>query len=310
MTTSREIFESVLSGSRSGNLNIRGDQVVMDCPFCGKEGHFYVHVNRGWYRCFKCTATGSMAGFLSDDPVRWRKAISGVSSPCPVVSPPWPSVTSDDIGGLPLSPLIPSDLPPWPVPGMSEIVSARMGRATAYTRGRGMTDDQIKTYRVSVSPGDNRVYFPYWDDRGLSFYVARSMTGEEPKTLEPGTTKPLYGAHITKPGKTAVLVEGVFDHLATPNSYSLMGHAINSLQLSQLKNTEVVFVILDPDMPLESNRMAQLLRRHGKTACSVDMVCTRKDPADLGHETMRGLVMMLNDIPVRKVPTRLVVNGL
>lgn len=35
-------------------LDIRGAHAVGDCPFCGKEGKFSVHVDTGLWRCFVC----------------------------------------------------------------------------------------------------------------------------------------------------------------------------------------------------------------------------------------------------------------
>jgi hypothetical protein len=41
-----------------------GDQLVADCPFCGKEGHFYANKVRGLWDCKKCGASGNTGTFL------------------------------------------------------------------------------------------------------------------------------------------------------------------------------------------------------------------------------------------------------
>jgi P4 family phage/plasmid primase-like protien len=43
----------------------RNGEAVGDCPFCGKEDHFYVNIQNGLWDCKLCGVSGNVSGFLS-----------------------------------------------------------------------------------------------------------------------------------------------------------------------------------------------------------------------------------------------------
>lgn len=43
-----------------------GDQMIGVCPFCFKEGHFYVHRVKGLWDCKRCGKKGNLNGFLEE----------------------------------------------------------------------------------------------------------------------------------------------------------------------------------------------------------------------------------------------------
>lgn len=176
---------------------------------------------------------------------------------------------------------------------------AQIDKALRYCKKRGMTDSQINEYQVAIKPGENRVYFPYWNQRfEVTFFTARLYVenSDEPKTIELASSdKPLYGRHVAPLGKSVVLVEGVFDHFATPGSYALMGSCITKPQLFQLKADGVTraFLIMDHDAKLTCYQQTAAIAAAGITPFPVFIEDTEKDPAQLGREAMRGLVQKL-----------------
>ncbi len=43
-----------------------GRELVKDCPFCGKEAHFYVSTEKPFYHCFACNASGDWIKYLQE----------------------------------------------------------------------------------------------------------------------------------------------------------------------------------------------------------------------------------------------------
>ncbi len=43
-----------------------GRELVKDCPFCGKQAHFYVSTERPFYHCFACNASGDWIKYLQE----------------------------------------------------------------------------------------------------------------------------------------------------------------------------------------------------------------------------------------------------
>jgi DNA primase catalytic core len=43
-----------------------GRELVKDCPFCGKEAHFYVSTEKPFYHCFACNASGDWIKYLKE----------------------------------------------------------------------------------------------------------------------------------------------------------------------------------------------------------------------------------------------------
>jgi DNA primase len=47
------------------NLETGQTQAKGDCPFCGKESHFYVNAKDGRWDCKSCLESGNVSSFLS-----------------------------------------------------------------------------------------------------------------------------------------------------------------------------------------------------------------------------------------------------
>lgn len=180
--------------------------------------------------------------------------------------------------------------------------------ATRYLLSRGVTESQVTRYAVSVKPCDGRVWFPYWENGQVTWAMGRSLGFAEPKTLDMGEDKPLYGPHVSKPVGDVFVVEGIFDHLVTPSSVALCGSTISRRQLFSLCSLEPVrvFVLLDPDAEEKSIRVSQECRSAGLRAWPVLWRGNDKDPSALGRVFMSSLVdEVRRSAPVRPQAVRL-----
>ena len=52
-------------------LTRNGDNGVGDCPFCGKEEHFFVNIRNGKWKCQHCNMSGNLITFLGELIEKW-----------------------------------------------------------------------------------------------------------------------------------------------------------------------------------------------------------------------------------------------
>jgi len=241
------------------------------------------------FRCgFKGTALPEVSGCRSD----WKAFVRGLGEPSRGTSGP-----PVDLGGC-LYPLLVGS-PPRGTP---------VALASRYLNSRGVTDYQINRYSVSVKPFDGRVWFPYWEGGAVTWAMGRSLGFAEPKTLDSGGEKPLFGIHVSKPVGDVFVVEGIFDHLVTPSSVAICGSTISRHQLFSLCSLEPnrVFVLLDPDAEDKSVQVASDCRSVGLKAWPVLWRGNDKDPSSCGRVLMTRLVSTVREsAPVRPQAVRL-----
>jgi len=265
--------------------------MVFTCPGCDKPEHLYVHRSKALYICFRCGLRGGLLKDLVGRKSEWRR-LCRLSE-----AREGPSEAEVDLGGC-LYPLT-GEAPPRGTP---------VAGATRYCLRRGLNQSQISRYMVSAKPFDGRVWFPYWSRGRLTWAIGRSMGAVEPKTLDMGSDKPLFGLHVYRPVGDVFLVEGVFDHFATPGSLALCGSTISHTQLAELVSLELsrVFVLLDPDAEEKALQVAESCRSAGLKAYPVLLRGNDKDPADLGRVLVTELVKVVREgAPVRPQAVRL-----
>ena len=289
------VYSYVIGCIRAGAYDHNDEELQMRCPSCGDEkAHFSINIRKALYNCFKCSLGGNIRYQIMKDRSRWSSLISGLLSiPQEKVSGRHSAICSLD--GRPLSEF-------W---GDSPLTFDRrmssMNRAVSYCMKRGMTKDQILEYRVFIKDFDSRVYFPYWNNNGdITFWTGRIMDdvplGNAVKTISSDESeRPLYGRQVHRLRNDVVLVEGVFDHFSTPNSYALLGSNISLPQMKILRNDRIkrVFVILDPDATSESINVAKKLSNTNFKVYPVVINKYDKDPADIGVEHMTNIVNIL-----------------
>lgn len=318
MWNGQKLFNYVVREVYSERHHVRSHNVELNCPSCHGERKFAVDVNRGLYACFTCPLSGSLASTITmtgENRSKWsrvRDSLGGILGVAPSPDRTTPSV----------APGTPEDgpfLPFWPVSGYSggtphippspEPSPGQRDRVQQYLLSRGLTSDDITLYRVGVLRHIPRVYFPYWNASGqMTYWMGRGINKlVHPKTLEPGfgNTKPLFGKHVQSwTSGPLLLTEGVFDHIATPNSFALLGSAINVDQIRQIEEMGVpwVCVVFDPDATYKAQWVCEKLQKRGIPCGYVRWVGTQKDPADLGRETMSGV---WNKIANHSTPNRI-----
>jgi len=178
--------------------------------------------------------------------------------------------------------------PQFIIPTIQETFSSRSQRKHSNTfKTEEVKIQQIISYKPYVHKWEPTVYFPYWNESGeQTFYIGRRFVDDDgPKTLEPkSSTKPLFGLHVKRPKPVVFLVEGVFDHLMTPDSYAILGSMIT----------------MDPDASDKCLNNAFRLNRSGLRAWPV-MFGGDKDPGDLGLAQMSGVCNHLRNLRLSRM---------
>ena len=208
-------------------------QVGFDCPMCaidkGKydgdgKGNLAVNYDRGVYKCWACYDRNNMHGPIT-------KLIKKYGNKQHLrdyllVAPHYEYKNKDgeeipDVVKLPIG---------FKRFSESSIYDYKYKEAYAYIKSRGVTDEMIKKYEIGYTTEGkkkNRIIIPSYDINGtLNYFIARSFDKwNRFKYLNPDAKKELIIFNEKKINwdSTIYIVEGVFDHIVTPNSIPLLG---------------------------------------------------------------------------------------
>ena len=237
-------------------LNRRG-QYICDCPFCGKEKHFYISKDTQMWDCKKCGEAGSIYKLLKQlgktyllggATVENRDVLQSIKKMLEEER----ASTEEELRLLPVT-----KMP----------VGFKVGRASTYLTDRGVTDFDIKRYHLGyttlMKKYENYVLVPIYDNGEIRGFLGRYGAKKVPKdklrynnSVGTDFSELLFGYdEITEGTTTVILVEGVFDKIAVDKVLRLwddeevkcvctFGKKISDVQIRKLKNKGVTNVIL------------------------------------------------------------------
>jgi len=152
-----------------------GKNLVGDCPFCGKDRHFYAHKETGQWDCKKCGESGNMFSFLDKiadyhketTSVKDRKRLSRLRGLPSGVFRQW-DMALDDQGRW----LIPvrnykgaiTDIRWW-TKEKGRIMSTK-GCSTGLLGAENMSDEETKSETVYICEGE-------WDAMSLDWFLRK-----------------------------------------------------------------------------------------------------------------------------------------
>ena len=167
--------------------------------------------------------------------------------------------------------------------------------AKAWLRKYGVTDEEIKRYRLGYSERMNRLILPVFNGGELVYWQGRRLSGnkEEPKYISMKSTSGSAFFNLCKPdAKEVVLVEDVVSAICVRragfNSIALLGSYVGDRLAAHLVALKIhrVLVWLDPDKRREAVRFARRLSGMGFSAtCLVTPV---EDPKDYSITQIRN----------------------
>lgn len=219
------------------------NEIMVCCPFCPDRGQSVdtrfrlgINIATGWAHCFNCDWR-SRDGLVE---IGVKLILAGVEvaeleeeveEPEPVTMPEdfWPLWKPDD------DPLF--------------------RRVYKYIRGRGITQDELKSHRIGFTLAGRmayRVLFPLRYRGQLLMLIGRDFTGKlKPKYLNSVGPKAVYNLP-DQPTRTMILSEGVVKCLKLQRalkiqSASLLGHSMSPYQHDFMKKVKQFYLWPDPD---------------------------------------------------------------
>ena len=260
------------------------------CPRCHKRGkkqdtagHLHVNTEKEKFNCFRCEWKGPLkyllesVGLRLDSSIRdWYAVATGVSLFTGKTTKEEPYDNTIEI--------------PYPC----DIIHPLMfPEAWSYLTdpktegGRGLTLDQINMYRIVASYDvkySGRVFIPTITNGKVVYWVARTMTGQEPKYLNPkGIDKSyyLFNFEQAKQFDSVVITEGVFSAIAAgPNAVCGFGKAFSTQQLTMLldANFKKYVIALDGDARKQAIAMCKWFVSRGRTETYLVDIPDGEDP--------------------------------
>ncbi len=254
------IFESFLGESRKHNED--SGQIAFDCPNCSAEksmsegdgkGNLEINYNLGVFHCWSCGDV--MRGRLPYLIKKYgtKKNLSDYL----LIKPDTDSV-------LEKKKIIKEVVLPE---GYKKLIHCSQkdynyGKAIGYLRDRGVTDEIISNFNIgytTIGKYFNRIIIPSYDaDMKLNYFISRWFPREynKIKYLNPEAEKQeiIFNEGVINWDATIYLVEGVFDHIVTPNSIPLLGKYVSPklFELLYTKASANIVIALDDDAKLNS----------------------------------------------------------
>lgn len=251
------ILESFLGEERKHNEET--GQIAFDCPACSAEknlpegdgkGNLEINYNKNIFKCWSCYDTNHMHG-----PVTKLIRKYGTSKNLRdylLVKP-----DADTIVGREHQEVV-VHLPEG-YKKLSECSSKdfKYDMAMKYLDERGIKADLIEEFDIGYTtkgPFYDRIIIPSYDSEGkLNYFIARWFPKKynKLKYINPKAEKQeiIFNEARINWDSTIYLVEGVTDHIVTPNSIPLLGKVISDKLLEMLHDKAKAFIVvfLDDD---------------------------------------------------------------
>lgn len=251
----------------------------MDCPYCGKEGHLYLNLDKHVFYCFRCSARGR-EGALKEH---------GIKIPSTTSRGPLLGTLSFKIGESI------SDPPEY------ENLSTY---SREYLQSRGIHDTILRTLRRKIYDTAEGILFFYPDE---DYWQVRRWDGKPrwvnphraPRSPADGCT---YHLRTHFGSSTVVVVEGIGDALRVApfaNCAAVLSSNLHDLQLARLSQEySRVGILLDKDVSAPK-LMASLKKAGAYFNEAVLLHCSASDPGDMTDEEIEAQVERLQGAFVR-----------
>ena len=239
----------------------------LDCPYCGKEGHLYLNLDKGVFYCFRCGARGRSSALESQGIRVEKQSLNTLYQP---------GTISHRVSEAM------SDPPDYKHLSISCI---------NYLTGRGVHDTILRTLRNKIYETDNGLLFfypdeDYWQERrwkelGGPRWVNPSQA---PRTPATGV---VYHVRTHYDEDRIVLVEGIMDALRVApfgNAAALLSSNFHERQLFGLSLAyDNADILLDSDVG--AGKLLSTLQRAQAIFKSARLLhCTASDPGEMEDE--------------------------
>ena len=251
-----EILEDFLGKSRKHYEN--KSQISFDCPICSQhikgldngdgKGNLEVNYSYHVYKCWACSETHGTHGTINKLIRKYgnRTHLKRYRLVIPEDKKRIKNEVEHTIDGLP------REFTPLNI----EREEFDYKKAITYLKKRNIGIDLINKYNIGYAVnGDyrGRIIFPSYDESGeINYYLGRSYDKySKLKYKNPEVSKMdiIFNEGKINWDSNIYLVEGVFDHIAIPNSIPMLGKILNDVLFKKLVSQAEakVIILLDAD---------------------------------------------------------------
>lgn len=270
------ISDSDLRGLLKIHKETHSGQYVCDCPFCGKERHFYISKKTQLFDCKKCGEAGNvfkLLRYLDKTYLLGGKSVEEVEHVNSIRN--YLSENNEEVRV--------ETLPSVKLPVGWKLLK----NSNEYLMGRGITPELCERYNFGyttlVSKFKNYIIVPIYDDGVVRGFIGRYGAKIVPddvlrynNSLHTKFGSLLFGYdEINEHTITVILVEGIFDKIAVDKVLELwnndevkcvatFGKKISEEQIHKLELKGVLRVILlyDFDAVKDIKKYGMILQKH------------------------------------------------
>jgi DNA primase len=259
------IFENFLGDIRKHNEDT--GQAAFDCPACSADkglyqgdgkGNLEINYNKGVYKCWVCNETNHMSGAVENLIKKYGNKTQ--LKEYLLLKPESAQNSNHDKDKIILR--LPEG---YKKLSDSNNKDYNAELAKNYLKNRNIGDDIIKEFNIGYTvTGDfkNRIIIPSYDEDGnLNYFIARWFLNKKTKVkyLNPNAEKYeiIFNENKINWDATIYLVEGVTDHIVTPNSIPLLGKFLSNKLRAYLfeKSKSFIVILLDSDAYDDAKRL-------------------------------------------------------
>ena len=219
-----EHLEKILGGAKRSQNNW-----FFDCPWCGGENKFGIHVETHLAGCFRCGETGHVPQMLLRAPNLKNKQDLYMFDASPTIEQKKEETQ-------PIQPIIVKPENYYPLTLPAGLASKP---AWDYLKKRDVDPDWVIKNKVGFAisgPLINRIIFPiFHNDGSWRYYVARSFNESKPKTLNPKADRVIWQHHNINAGDMVIITEGIFSGYAA-RGIATLGSFVTEDQINELVN--------------------------------------------------------------------------
>lgn len=246
------------------------------CCFCGELKYkLYVHKKKRVFICHKCGMSGRLKGKISITLDEFQEKVRRFQN--------GEFLGSEDKGKV--------ELPPEFI----ETVKRNHTLPYQYLRKRGISDSEIKRYRIGYCPTgrySERIIIPVYEQDTLAYFVARTYTNQEPRYLNVGQGRNrIIFKSFSEPVREAVITEGIFDAIRVATVHpaiAILGKVMGDLQARKIAQVaQRAIVMLDQDAPKECFQVTCQLNHYLPTRA---IFIHKKDPGSMDSEEISTLL--------------------
>ncbi len=308
MITTTDKIRYIKAAFGGGSLDVRGANIAVECPSCGKGGKrkLSIHLESGQCHCWVCGLRSKRVSSIisrhisRDVAAEYRRVCEGGTDlrddEDPETKEPEKLTLPDDF---------------QPIFSRSSASDPDARQAVRYLMRRGLSVDDIVRFRMGISPQvRRRVIIPSFDAEGaLNYYTARA--------IDPDITLRYTNCQVKKTdivfnevnidwSRELVVVEGPFDLINCPdNATCILGSSLGTNHLlfhRVAANRTPIVLALDADMREKTQRIAELLHSYD---CRVRILDVSRLGKDVGELPYADVVDALKSAPVWRPMDRL-----